>query len=128
MDGTAERDYIHVEDVATAHLQCLNYLSENSGFKAINLATGVSTSILKLLKMFEKVSGEKIPFVFSPRRLGDFDKVWADPALAFLVALQITVLLALAMEWGWNLVVMATKVEAARAVAREARVVAKVAG
>ena len=71
-DGTCVRDYIHIEDIAEAHLKTLEFLnSNNSQIVSFNLGTGIGTSVLQLVKTFEKVNNVKIPFVFSKKRPGD---------------------------------------------------------
>ena len=82
-DGTCVRDYIHVMDVAEGHLLALNYLvKENPQFLTLNLGTGKGTSVLELIRTFEKVNKIKIPFIFEERRLGDNSFVVADNSLA----------------------------------------------
>ncbi|MDH6410541.1 UDP-glucose 4-epimerase [Aurantimicrobium minutum] len=79
-DGTGVRDYIHVMDVAEGHVAALS-LTE-SGFHAINLGTGKGTSVIELIKAFEKVVGAPVPFSVSPRRPGDIAACYADTSLA----------------------------------------------
>ena len=81
-DGTGVRDYIHVMDVADAHVATLDYLLRNGGYLPINLGTGNGVSVLELIQAFEKASGHSIPWVFGPRRKGDAAECYADPALA----------------------------------------------
>ena len=78
-DGTGIRDYIHVMDIADGHVKALKYL-ENSSSKIlnINLGTGIGTSVLELIKTFEKVNKIEIPYSFASRRAGDYSKVVAD--------------------------------------------------
>ena len=80
-DGTCVRDFIHVMDLADGHLAALNYLKSfisKSSYKEINLGTGKGTSVLELLKIFEKVNNKKIEYIFSERRIGDKDIVYAN--------------------------------------------------
>lgn len=70
-DGTGERDYIHVMDLAEGHMSALHFLSEHNGFSAINLGTGKPTSVLECWSEFKKASGKNIPIKFAPRRPGD---------------------------------------------------------
>ncbi len=78
-DGTPIRDYIHVMDLADAHIQILeNLFQSNSDFIQLNVGTGIGTSVLDLLKIFEKVNNVKVPYVFSQRRPGDACNVVAD--------------------------------------------------
>ncbi len=82
-DGTGKRDYIHVCDLAKAHLLSLNYLFENESlFSIFNIGTGKSYSVLEVIKIFEKVSGVNIPFEITARRLGDVAECIADPTKA----------------------------------------------
>lgn len=70
-DGTGIRDYIHVIDLAQGHLSALNYLSESSGWHAINLGTGQGCSVLALVSAYEKVSQQNIRYAIVNRRSGD---------------------------------------------------------
>jgi len=81
-DGTAQRDYIHVVDLAEGHLKALDHLAKVEGYKAYNLGGGVGFSVLEMIKAFEKASGKPIPFEFKPRRDGDLPAFWADATLA----------------------------------------------
>lgn len=81
-DGTGIRDYIHVMDLATGHVAAYEYLKNNKGCFIFNLGTGKGYSVLEVVKMFEKVSGVKIPFKFVERRPGDVAIIYADPSKA----------------------------------------------
>lgn len=81
-DGTGERDYIHVMDLAEGHLSALNLTKIQKGFFAINLGGGVPFSVLDLVSSFEAVSGKIIPRKNGPRRVGDISSCYADPSLA----------------------------------------------
>ncbi|MHC5224867.1 UDP-glucose 4-epimerase GalE [Ignatzschineria sp. LJL83] len=70
-DGTGVRDYIHVVDLANAHLCALNNRLDNSGCRAWNIGTGDGTSVLEMKNTFEQVNSIQIPFSFAPRRAGD---------------------------------------------------------
>jgi UDP-glucose 4-epimerase len=70
-DGTTIRDYVHVEDVANAHIKALDYLSKYLGGATFNVGTGTGTSVFELLEKFEQVTGEKAQYEVAPRRLGD---------------------------------------------------------
>ncbi len=81
-DGTCIRDYIHIEDIAEGHLKTLEFLNSNqSQIVSFNLGTGIGTSVLKLVKTFEKVNKVKIPFIFSEKRPGDKSICIADNKL-----------------------------------------------
>jgi UDP-glucose 4-epimerase len=81
-DGTCIRDYIHVVDLAIGHLKALDKLKEKPGVVAYNLGTGDGSSVLDVLKAFEKACGKTIPYKFAPRRPGDAVICYADPSLA----------------------------------------------
>jgi len=70
-DGSAVRDFIHVEDLAEAHLSALNFLLNNSDSITLNLGTGNGFSVLQIIKTFEKLFSQKLPIKMMPRRLGD---------------------------------------------------------
>lgn len=70
-DGTGERDYIHVSDLAAAHLAALEYASGTTGCEAINVGTGQGATVLEMVTAFETASGRKIPHTIQPRRPGD---------------------------------------------------------
>lgn len=84
-DGTAIRDYIHVTDLAKAHVVAINRLINKKNKKKVevfNLGTGKGYSVLEVIKSFEKVSDTKLNYKFVERRPGDIEKVWADTNLA----------------------------------------------
>lgn len=84
-DGTAVRDYIHVVDLAKAHLAALNRLlnKENTkNFELFNVGTGTGTSVLEIIKTFEKVNKLKLPYKIVGRRAGDITAAYADTTLA----------------------------------------------
>lgn len=80
-DGTAIRDYIHVMDLAEAHVQALERLingKEQSNYEVFNLGTGKGNSVLEVIQAFEKVSGQKLPYKITGRREGDITAAFAD--------------------------------------------------
>ncbi len=84
-DGTCIRDYLHVMDLADAHIAAIKRLMEVSDTKAydtFNIGTGTGFSVLEMVHAFEKATGEKVPFVFAPRRSGDVEAVFADTTKA----------------------------------------------
>lgn len=81
-DGTCQRDYIHVMDLAEGHLKALDHLQLTQGYRAYNLGAGKGYSVLEMIRAFEQASGCTIPFEIKPRRAGDLAAFWADPALA----------------------------------------------
>lgn len=85
-DGTGERDYIHVMDLAEGHMAAFSYVKTNSEFQIFNLGTGVSTSVLELILTFEKASHQLISREVVQRRAGDLPAYFAnvDKANSFL--------------------------------------------
>ena len=81
-DGTGVRDYIHVVDLAKAHLAALEHLDHPNEYKAYNIGSGTNVSVLELINTFEKSSGKKIPYEIVGRRPGDIASCYADPSLA----------------------------------------------
>ena len=81
-DGSCVRDYIHVEDLCTAHLLGAEFLSENSGSQVFNLGNGVGFSVFQVLSTVESVIGQRVPFRVGPRRDGDPPMLVADAAQA----------------------------------------------
>ena len=81
-DGTCIRDYIHVSDLAEAHLLALNYLLYNGKSKSFNLGTGKGYSVLEIINTIKRLSGKNIPFQIKPRRLGDPPILMADASSA----------------------------------------------
>jgi len=81
-DGTCIRDYIHVVDLAKGHLKALKRLTKSPGIVAYNLGTGTGSSVLEVVKAFEKACGKRIPYKAAPRRSGDAVLCYADPSLA----------------------------------------------
>jgi UDP-glucose 4-epimerase len=81
-DGTGVRDYIHVVDLAEGHVAALRRLLDKSGSIVVNLGTGRGSSVLEVVHAYERASGRPIPVRFAPRRPGDVDACYADPALA----------------------------------------------
>jgi UDP-arabinose 4-epimerase len=81
-DGTAIRDYIHVTDLAGAHVKALNYLIGGGASISLNLGTGRGASVREVISMVEKVSGRPVPVEYGPRRDGDAPALVANPNLA----------------------------------------------
>ena len=78
IDGTGARDYIHVVDLARAHVSAVAHMEHRSGFEAINVGTGSAVTVLELVKAFERASGCKVPYELVGRRTGDLPAFWAD--------------------------------------------------
>ena len=81
-DGTAIRDYIHVTDLADAHVRALDYLGRGGGRVALNLGTGKGSSVREVIAAVERISGRPVPRQEAGRRPGDPPQLVADPALA----------------------------------------------
>ena len=81
-DGTGARDYIHVVDLALAHIGALNQSKLNK-FEILNIGGGIGTTVLELVSKFEEISGVPIKFKYLPRREGDLAAFWADSSKAF---------------------------------------------
>ncbi|MEI7446193.1 MAG: UDP-glucose 4-epimerase GalE [Burkholderiales bacterium] len=81
-DGTGVRDYIHVVDLAQGHLAALRRVLDTPGFWTVNLGTGQGTSVLQMVRAFERASGRPVPYAIVDRRPGDIAACWADPAQA----------------------------------------------
>jgi len=81
-DGTAVRDYIHVEDLADAHLKALQYLDGGGPSVALNVGTGVGSSVRQVLEAAGRVAGRPVPARDAPRRPGDPARLWADNSRA----------------------------------------------
>ena len=81
-DGTGERDYIHVVDLARGHLAALEHLDALDGVEAINLGTGRSSTVREMIVAFERASGRTVAHAVGPRRPGDIASCYADVELA----------------------------------------------
>lgn len=84
-DGTCVRDFIHVMDLAEAHvkaLQLLNQTNEDASYDVFNIGTGQGVSVLELIKTFEEVNSVKLNYHIGPRREGDIEQIYADVSKA----------------------------------------------
>ena len=81
-DGTCIRDYIHVDDLADAHVKALDYLGNGGDTVAVNVGTGVGSSVLDVLNATAEAAGEPVPYDMAPRRAGDPVVTYADPSFA----------------------------------------------
>lgn len=81
-DGTGERDYIHVEDLAAGHLAALTYVLAQPGYEVVNLGTGRGSTVLEIINAYEAACGKRIPWRLAPRRPGDTASSVADPRKA----------------------------------------------
>jgi UDP-glucose 4-epimerase len=77
-DGTCLRDYIHVSDLADAHVAALDILDKGSTFDAFNLGTGRPFSVFDIMGAVQRATGKEVPFITSPRRAGDVATLTAD--------------------------------------------------
>lgn len=83
-DGSCVRDYIHVVDLAKAHVAALRLMEKNEfkGYDVFNIGTGNGNTVLEIINAFERVTGEKLNYVIGPRRAGDVEKVWGNVSKA----------------------------------------------
>ncbi len=110
-DGTCVRDYIHVEDLAEAHVAALNKLinlPNKAHYDVFNIGTGTGNTVLEVINAFEKVSGQKLNYEIKPRREGDITSVYADVSkskneLGWEAKTSLEESIALAWAWQQNL-------------------------
>ncbi len=84
-DGSCIRDYLHVVDLAKAHVAALKRILEGNmknNYEIFNLGTGTGVSVFEAIKSFERVSGLKLNYKVEGRRAGDIEQIWADPSYA----------------------------------------------
>ncbi|MCO6450678.1 MAG: UDP-glucose 4-epimerase GalE [Caldilineales bacterium] len=81
-DGTCVRDYIHVDDLATAHIAALEHLWKGGESMCFNLGTGIGVSNLETVKLVQEISGHSFEIMYSARRPGDLPYIWADNSRA----------------------------------------------
>jgi UDP-glucose 4-epimerase len=84
-DGSCIRDYLHVVDLAKAHVTAIKRLllgNNKDSYEIFNLGTGKGVSVLEAIQSFERATGIKIKYKITGRRAGDIEKIWADPSLA----------------------------------------------
>ena len=84
-DGTGVRDYIHVVDLAKAHLKAIDYTDRMTGIDYVNVGTGNGYSVLEMVKAFGDAWGAPVKYKISPRRPGDIAECYADPTKAYNV-------------------------------------------
>ncbi len=107
-DGTCQRDYIDIVDLAKAHVFAVRRMLDGKmekDYEIFNIGTGRPVSVLELVKAFEKVNGLKLNYKFAPRRQGDVKAIWADPTLANKKLgwkAERTVEETLASAWAWE--------------------------
>ena len=82
-DGTCIRDYIHVQDLAEAHVAAIQHLiNQKIGYEYFNIGTGIGYSVLEIIQKFEEVTGKSVPHEIGPRREGDIVSIWAETSKA----------------------------------------------
>jgi len=107
-DGTAVRDYIHVVDLAKAHVIALQRLLNKKNLQKVetfNLGTGTGSSVLEVIHSFEKVSDKKLPYIIKPRREGDITEAYANTDKANNVLgwkAELSLDEAMASAWKWE--------------------------
>jgi len=107
-DGSCIRDYLHVVDLAKAHVVALKRLIEGrnkENYEVFNLGTGKGVSVLEAIAAFERATGEKVRYRITARREGDIEKIWADPSLAnreLNWKTEITLEEAMETAWRWE--------------------------
>jgi len=104
-DGTCVRDYIHVADVAKGHVSAIEYVKNNPGTSVFNLGTGIGTSVLELVRAFERASGVAVSWRMAGRRAGDLPKTYAATEKAKRVlgwVTEKTIEDACADSWRWQ--------------------------
>ncbi len=104
-DGSCVRDYIHVVDLAKAHIAALKLMEGDfKGYDVFNIGTGRGTTVLQIIKTFESVTGVKLNYTIGPRRSGDVEQVWGDVTksknqLHWQTVLDINTMMGSAWEW-----------------------------
>ena len=107
-DGSCLRDFIHVVDLAIAHVKAMEFLSkqpDGNYYEVFNLGTGVGVSVLELVEAFQRVTGVKLNYMIGPRRSGDVEKTYADPTKANVVLgwkSKYSIEEALLHSWQWE--------------------------
>ena len=106
-DGSAIRDYIHVVDLAKAHVAAIKRMESKeatSKYEVFNLGTGKGSSVLEIIQAFEQSTGEKLNFTIGPRREGDIEQVWGDvtksaTVLGWKAELDVNEMMSSAWKW-----------------------------
>ena len=104
-DGTPVRDYLHIVDVANAHVAAVGHvLSGPAGNEVVNLGSGVGHTVLEVLRAFEETTGLTVPYVLAPRRSGDVEQIWsscekAEALLGWRAGLGLPEIMASAWAW-----------------------------
>jgi UDP-glucose 4-epimerase len=105
-DGSCVRDYIHVVDLARAHVAALKLMETETfkGYDVFNIGTGTGSSVLEVIRAFEQTTGEKLNYQIGPRRGGDIEQVWGDVTksknvLKWQTELDLDTMMQSAWEW-----------------------------
>jgi UDP-glucose 4-epimerase len=106
-DGSCIRDYIHVVDLAKAHVAAIKRMEEGKSednYEVFNIGTGKGTTVLEIINAFEKSTGEKLNYVIGPRREGDIEKIYGDVTksaqeLGWKAELNVDDMMKSAWEW-----------------------------
>jgi UDP-glucose 4-epimerase len=107
-DGSCIRDYLHVVDLAKAHVVALKRLMEGKNkenYEVFNLGTGKGVSVFEIITAFERATGVRVPYMVTGKRAGDIEKIWADPSLANTEMnwkTEITLDEAMETAWRWE--------------------------
>lgn len=110
-DGSCIRDYIHVTDIANAHIKALEFLiqkKQQSNYSIFNLGTGNGVSVLEAIHAFEKISGKKLNYIIGPKREGDVEAIYSDTTksetvLGWKTKYQLEQMMESAWKWEQNL-------------------------
>ena len=105
-DGSCQRDYIHVVDLAKAHVAAFKLMASDNftGYDVFNIGTGEANSVLEIISAFEQTTGIKLNYEIGARRAGDIEKIWGDVTksrnkLNWQTELDINTMMASAWEW-----------------------------
>ena len=106
-DGSAIRDYIHVVDLAKAHVAAIKRMEDgkaDTNYEVFNIGTGKGSSVLEIIKAFERSTGEKLNYQIGPRREGDVEKIYGDVTksknlLGWQTELDVNEMMRSAWEW-----------------------------
>ncbi|MEY3399001.1 MAG: hypothetical protein RL220_1595 [Bacteroidota bacterium] len=104
-DGSCIRDYIHVCDLAIAHVKALEKAAQSHGFQVYNLGQGRGHTVLEVITAFERATGLKVPYRIGPRRAGDVEQIWADTSKSNAELgwkTRYTIEDALSHAWNWQ--------------------------
>lgn len=114
-DGTCIRDFIHVIDLANAHIKALEFMFNNTDVDIdyFNIGTGVGNSVLEVINAFEDISNIKLNYIFGDRREGDIEQIWAETHKASSKlnwSADKTIIDAMTDAWAWEQQLLKTKI------------------